>query len=100
MDAVFGQLREVLKRFEVERIVKADAPGDYVLVAPRPDARGREVFFGTVRLGKRSVSYQLMPVSLVSLQPALLTGLRRTSRGACRAKPASPSPPPSAIQRG
>jgi hypothetical protein len=69
---VFAQLRALLAPRAAQLVVAADTPVEYALTAPRPDARGREMFFAAVRLGKRYVSYHLMPVYV---QPALLDGL-------------------------
>lgn len=70
--AVFADLRAVLKAYEPYLAVQHDTPEQYYL--NRRSARDPKPmdFFGAVRMGKNYVSYYLMPVYTF---PALLDDL-------------------------
>ena len=67
--AVFEALREVLAAHAKQLVVAVDEPGQYALNTDRPGPNGDPMYFGGVRLGKRYVSFYLMPVYV---EPALL----------------------------
>jgi hypothetical protein len=71
---VFAQLKQILAAHAPDLVVTVDQPGNYHLDAPRPfdPAKPPSAYFGGVRVGKRYVSYHLMPVYV---DPALLAGL-------------------------
>ena len=73
-EEVFAQLKQLLAAHAHGLVVTVDQPGNYQLDAPRPldPARPPSAYFGGVRVGKRYVSYHLMPVYA---DPALLQGL-------------------------
>jgi hypothetical protein len=61
-DAIYRRLRGILEPYASGMYVSADAPGYYGLdLAPEAE-RNPATWFGGVRLGKRYVSYYLMPV--------------------------------------
>lgn len=63
--AVFQRLRGILKPLIPPLLPEADEPDSFSLIAP-PQARfpqyPRGLPFGSIRIGKRYVSYHLMPV--------------------------------------
>jgi hypothetical protein len=63
--AIFGPYRSIL-------IVKTDEPGDLSLETPPSTAYPNGLFFGAVKIGKRYVSFHLMPVYV---HPDLLDGM-------------------------
>jgi len=68
-DAIFDRLKAILEPYEREMYVSAGDPKMYGLdMAPEAE-RNPTTWFGGVRLGKRYVSYYLMPVYV---DPALL----------------------------
>jgi len=70
--AVFTRLMRILAPYAELMHVSADEPTSYgVDMAPAAD-RNPTTWFGGVRLGKRYVSYYLMPVYV---EPSLLEGL-------------------------
>jgi len=80
--AVFERLKGILAPYAREMHVSADEPTSYgVDMAPAAE-RNPTTWFGGVRLGKRYVSYYLMPVYV---EPALLETvspeLRRRMQG-------------------
>jgi hypothetical protein len=81
-NAVFGRLRGILEPYGRRLHVVDDTPTAYsVDMAPAAE-RNPTTWFGGVRVGKRYVSYYLMPVYV---EPALLgtvsAGLRRRMQG-------------------
>ena len=70
--SVFGRLQHILQEYEQDLVVHTDRQGDYVLYTPFAEAHKGEVFFGSVRIYKSYVSFQLMPVYVF---PDLLEGM-------------------------
>lgn len=64
LDDVFAQLRQVMAANAPGTLVRVDQPGELHLDAPRPHYPDRpaSAYFGGVKIGKRYVSYHLMPV--------------------------------------
>ena len=62
--AIDERLRAILRRYVPPLVVAADGPGGYTLNVDRPDLPEPRRYFGGVRVGKRYVSYYLMPVYL------------------------------------
>lgn len=79
---VFDELKAILRPYAPHLLVEADAPDHYSLDAPGSVEHPKGLFFGGVRVGKRYVSYHLMPVYLF---PDLLDGaserLRKQMQG-------------------
>jgi hypothetical protein len=60
--AVFARLKGIFQPFSPHLLIEADAPDNFVLNAPPSPRYPKGLYFGGVRLGKRYVSYHLMPV--------------------------------------
>jgi hypothetical protein len=60
--AVFDRLAAIFAPYRSTLIAKADEPGDLSLETPPSTAYPRGLFFGAVKIGKRYVSFHLMPV--------------------------------------
>lgn len=79
---VFDELRRVLEQYAETMSVVQDEPGAYTLNAPKLDAHHRPMFFAGVRLGKRYISYHLMPVYVdPGLMADISPELRRRMQG-------------------
>ena len=78
----FARLRSMLEPYGRQMHVSADGPTTYgVDVAPETE-RNPTTWFGGVRLGKRYVSYYLMPVYVEpSLLDGISPGLKRRMQG-------------------
>jgi hypothetical protein len=70
--SVYNRLKELLKKYEPELQLKVDSEGKFSLDAAYSQQYKREMFFGSVTIGKRYVSYHLMPVYVF---PELLDSL-------------------------
>jgi hypothetical protein len=81
--SVFGQLKHILQEYEQNLVVHTDRPGDYVLYTPFAEAHKKEVFFGSVKIQKSYVSFQLMPVYVF---PDLLEGISPKLRARMQGK--------------
>jgi hypothetical protein len=79
---IFARLARILDPYRPRLIVKTDEPGHLYLDAPPSAAYPNGLFFGAVKIGKRYVSFHLMPVYVY---PELLEGispeLRRRMQG-------------------
>jgi hypothetical protein len=73
-EAIFSRLRRILEGYAAGTLIlHNEKAGNMELVGPAtPHSLGREVWFGAVRIGKRYVSYYLMPVYAF---PDLLDGI-------------------------
>ena len=81
-DSVFQGLRAILAEHEAKLVVQTDVPGNYYVNSPRPDARGRTIMFGAVRIGKNYVSFHLMPIYMnPKLQAAISPDLKKRMQG-------------------
>ena len=69
-EAVFHRLKGILQEHAGQLLVVTDEPEHYSLNVPRSEWHSQELFFGAVKVGKRYVSYHLMPVYA---RPELLT---------------------------
>ena len=80
---VFVRLREIMRPYGEQLVVKRDEPGDYYVNTPwsRPD--GYVLMFGAVHTRARYVSYHLMPVYG---DTALLTGISAQLRARMQGK--------------
>jgi hypothetical protein len=80
--ALFDQLASIFAPFRPPLIAKREEPGDLYLETPPSSAYPSGVYFGAVKIGKRYVSFHLMPVYV---HPDLLEGmspeLRRRMQG-------------------
>ena len=81
--AVFAELRAVLKAYEPQLAVQHDTPEQYYLNRPSAADPKPIDFFGAVRLGKNYVSHYLMPVYTF---PALLDDLSPKLRARMQGK--------------
>jgi hypothetical protein len=70
--AVFYRLAAIFARYRSTLIAKADEPGNLYLETPPSTAYPNGLFFGAVKIGKRYVSFHLMPVYV---HPDLLQGM-------------------------
>jgi hypothetical protein len=80
--SVFRELREVLRPYAEGMAVVADEPGHYYLDTHHVMANKKPLFFGAGRIGKRYVSYYLMPVYVFpDLLDGLPAGVRKRMQG-------------------
>jgi hypothetical protein len=70
--AVFERLAAIFAPYRLVLIATSDEPGNLYLEAPPSQAYPRALFFGAVNIGKRYVSFHLMPVYV---HPDLLDGM-------------------------
>jgi hypothetical protein len=68
----FERLKQILKPYEANLLVKQDGPEGYSLDTPYNEKYTKELFFGAVKINKNYVSFHLMPVYMF---PGLLDGL-------------------------
>jgi hypothetical protein len=61
---IYNRFRDILKKYAGETLqIREERPNQYELIGPpTPRSKGREVWFGAARIGKRYVSYHLMPI--------------------------------------
>ncbi len=79
---VFAALRPLLQEHEQALVVVHDEPGRYYLDTAHVMPNGKPLFFGAVNVGKRYVSYHLMPVYVnPSLLEEISPELRRRMQG-------------------
>jgi len=82
MAASFEPLTTLFARYQDDLVVKTDEPEHLSLDAPPSTAYAKGLFFGAVKIGKRYVSFHLMPVCV---HPDLLDDvspeLRRRMQG-------------------
>jgi hypothetical protein len=69
---VFATLKSILQAYEEALTVHQDTTGLYYLNTPYVEEFKKPLFFGSVRIGKRYVSYHLMPLYIY---PELATDL-------------------------
>jgi hypothetical protein len=71
---VSTRLLEILRKYVNENlIIRIDKPNQYEFIGPPTTrSRGKEVWFGAVRIGKNYVSYHIMPIYT---NPDLLKGI-------------------------
>lgn len=70
--AMFDELREILRGYAAQLLVRKDQPDVYYLDAPAGPTSGKDTFFGMVQVKKAYVAYHLMPVYIF---PDLLDGV-------------------------
>ena len=73
-EILYNRFKDMLSTYAGENLqIYAEQEGKYELKGPpTPYSMGRDVWFGAARIGKRYVSYHLMPVYVF---PDLLDGL-------------------------
>ena len=81
--AVFDRLAAIFAPYRPPLIAKADEPGNLYLETPTSAVRPTGFYFGAVKIGKRSVSFHLMPVYV---HPDLVDGLSAELRKRMRGK--------------
>jgi hypothetical protein len=69
---VFDRLAAIFAPYRPPLVVKTDEPGDVYLETPPSAVRPNGFYFGAVKIGKRSVSFHLMPVYV---HPDLVDGM-------------------------
>lgn len=72
MEATFERLSALLAPYRNELVVTTDEAGHLYLDAPPSTPYPKGLFFGAVKIGKRYVSFHLMPVYV---HPELLDGI-------------------------
>ena len=75
--AVFDRLAAIFIPYRSTLNAKTDEPENLSLETPPSAAYPSDLFFGAVRIGKRYVSFHLMPVYV---HPGLLDGMSRELR--------------------
>ena len=75
--AVFDRLAAIFTPYRSTLIAKTDEPESLFLETPPSAAYPSGLFFGAVKIGKRYVSFHLMPVYV---HPDLLDGMSRELR--------------------
>ena len=69
---VFGRLQAILEPYASSLVISEETKGRYSLDTSFVQANRTRLYFGGVRIGKRYVSFHLMPVYL---RPELLDGI-------------------------
>jgi hypothetical protein len=72
MAEAFKRLASIFAPYRDDLVVKTDEPGHLYLDAPPSTPYPKGLFFGAVKIGKRCVSFHLMPVYV---HPDLLEGI-------------------------
>ncbi len=62
MERTFERLAAIFAPYRPSLVTKTDEPGDLYLEAPLSASYPKGMFFGAVKIGKRYVSFHLMPV--------------------------------------
>jgi hypothetical protein len=79
---IFERLARIFDPYRSRLIVKTDEPGHLYLDAPPSAAYPKGLFFGAVKIGKRYVSFHLMPVYVYpELVEAASPALRKRMQG-------------------
>lgn len=61
--SVYDELKKIMAPFARKTLKAHEAPGQMQLIAPPVSrSRGKEVWFGAVKINKNYISYHLMPV--------------------------------------
>jgi hypothetical protein len=76
LEAVFSDLKKIMKKYEKELRLIADTHDSYSLTGPYSEKYKKDLWFGSVQIKKNFVSYHFMPVYmypelLKELSPAL-----------------------------
>ena len=73
-DIIYSRFKEMLSKYDGKKLqIRAGKPDQCELIGPPTQrSKGKEVWFGAARIGKRYVSYHLMPVYV---SPNLLDGI-------------------------
>jgi hypothetical protein len=80
--ALFDRLAAIFAPYRSNLIAKADEPRNLSLETPPPMANPSGLFFGAVKVGKRYVSFHLMPVYVHSnLLQGISPELRKRMQG-------------------
>ena len=69
---VFEQLKNILRPYAKQLLLKADTPDSYYLDGSYSEKWKKEIFFGAAQVKKNYVSFYLMPVYIY---PELLSGI-------------------------
>jgi hypothetical protein len=80
--SVYEELKGYLKKYEPDLQVTEEGEGKYSLDAAYSEQYKRDMFFGSVTIGKRYVSYHLMPVYVFpELLDEISPGLKKRMQG-------------------
>jgi hypothetical protein len=80
--AIFHRLAAIFAPYRSALIAKLDEPGELSLETPPSSANPSGLFFGAVKIGKRYVSFHLMPVYVYpDLLDAMSPQLRKRMQG-------------------
>ena len=81
--AVYVELKKIMAPFAKKPLRADEEPGSLQLIAPPASiTKGREVWFGAVKINKNYVSYHLMPVyACPDLLESLSPELKRRMQG-------------------
>jgi hypothetical protein len=80
---IFNELQALMQPFAESLVVTRDRSDDFCVDTQHVMKNGKPLFFGAVRIGKRYVSYHLMPVYV---NPALLDGISDQLRSRMQGK--------------
>jgi hypothetical protein len=81
-ESIFADLKALLVPYAAQLVVAADTATGYSLDTPYVAAHRKAIFFGGVRIGKRYVSYHLMPVyASAPLRDSISPALRKRMQG-------------------
>ncbi len=69
LNSVFQILKPKFVPFAEHMVVRSDDEANYLLVSPKPDAKGRDLWFGGLNIKKKYVSVHIFPVYM---EPGLL----------------------------
>lgn len=79
---VFEELKKILQKYETELVLKTDNEEVYYLDGPYSEQFKRDLFFGSVTIKKRYVSYHLMPIYMYpELVDSLPESLKKRKQG-------------------
>jgi hypothetical protein len=78
----FAALKALLVKHARHLVVVHDAPDQYYLDTRKPGPNGKPLFFGSVRLAREHVAYELLPLQVdQTLAGAISPALRKHMRG-------------------
>jgi hypothetical protein len=82
MAETFTRLAAIFAPYRNDLVIKTDEPGRLSLEAPPSTSYPKGLFFGAVKIGKRYVSFHLMPVYVhPDLLDAISPELRKRMQG-------------------
>jgi hypothetical protein len=80
--AVFDRLADIFTPYRSTLVTRVDEPGNLYLETPPSTSYPSGLFFGAVKIGKRYVSFHLMPIYVhPNLLDGISPGLRKRMQG-------------------